>query len=206
MITSELPRLALEGAGGGWLPAERWLGSLTRADESVLARVEAPVLDVGCGPGRHVVALAERGVVTLGIDVTPGAVGLARVRGAPVLERSVFERVPGSGRWASVLLLDGNVGIGGDPVALLTRVTALLAPAGHTLVELDPPDRESTVDVVRLRVDGAAGPWFAWARVGAADIGAIAAESGLVVAEDWTEGGRWFAALARPELPWTPGS
>jgi SAM-dependent methyltransferase len=203
MTTAALPRVALEGVGGEWLPAERWVGSLTSADESVLSRVDAPVLDVGCGPGRHVLALAERGIVTLGIDVTPGAIGLARGRGAPVLERSVFDRVPGSGRWASVLLLDGNVGIGGDPPALLARVTALLAPQGHALVELDPPERSSTVDVVRLRVDGVAGPWFAWARVGAADIHAVAAESELVVTEEWTEGDRWFAALTRREPRWT---
>lgn len=199
------PALEVEGAVGAApvLAAERWLGVLTSADESVLARVEPPVLDVGCGPGRHVLALAERGTVTLGIDVTPGAVGLARGRGAPVLERSVFDRVPGAGRWASALLLDGNIGIGGDPVALLTRVAALLEPSGRVLVELDPPDRESTLDVMRLRVGGIPGPWFAWARVGAGAIGAVADRSGLVVTEDWTAGERWFAALARPRSPWT---
>ena len=36
-------------------------------------------------------------------------------RGVNVLERSVFAGVPGQGRWRSVLLLDGNIGIGGDP-------------------------------------------------------------------------------------------
>jgi len=185
------------------LATERWLGTLSAADESVLARVEPPVLDVGCGPGRHVLALAERGTVTLGIDVTPGAIGLARRRGAPVLERSVFDRVPGSGRWASALLLDGNIGIGGDPAELLARVESLLRPDGRILVELDAPDRVPALDVVRLRVDGAAGPWFAWARVAADDIGAVAASGGLVVTETWSEGERSFACLARRQPSWT---
>lgn len=203
MNTSTLPRLALEGAGGPWLPAERWLGPLTRADEGVLDRVISPVLDVGCGPGRHVLALAEQGIVTLGIDVTPGAISLARRRGAPVLERSVFDRVPASGRWASALLLDGNIGIGGDPRVLLARVGTLLRPGGRVLVELDPCDRGTVVDVVRLRVDGVAGPWFAWARVGTADIGAVANDGGFTVTEYWAEGDRLFAALKRRETPWT---
>ena len=91
----------------------RWFEPLTHEDDAVLARAAGPVLDVGCGPGRHVLALAERGIVALGIDITPAALDLARSRGAPVLARSVFERVPGTGRWSSALLLDGNLGIDG---------------------------------------------------------------------------------------------
>ncbi len=204
MIAGTAPVVVVEnGTGAAPMPVDRWLGALTAADESVLARAEPPVLDVGCGPGRHVLALAERGIVTLGIDVTPGAVGLARRRGAPVLERSVFDRVPGSGRWASVLLLDGNVGLGGDPVAMLARVATLLRPGGRVLVELDPPDRNSTLDVVRLRIDGEVGPWFSWARLGAAGINSLAEDSGLVVAEMWSEGERCFACLERERKSWT---
>jgi hypothetical protein len=36
-----------------------------------------------------------------------------------------------------VLLLDGNIGIGGDPHRLLRRVRELLTPTGRLLVELD---------------------------------------------------------------------
>ena len=60
---------------------------------------------------------------------------LARDKGAPVLERSVFDRIPGVGRWATALLLDGNLGIGADPIALLARVFTLLRPGGEVLVE-----------------------------------------------------------------------
>ena len=74
-----------------------------------------PVLDVGCGPGRLVLGLAQRGTVALGVDPAPAAVALARSRGAPVLQRSVFDPLPGQGRWRTVLLADGNIGIGGDP-------------------------------------------------------------------------------------------
>src|SRR5947209_16130852 len=67
------------------LPLEQWLGPLGPADAGVLDRALGPVLDVGCGPGRHVLALARRGVLALGVDVTPAAVRYARPRGAAVM-------------------------------------------------------------------------------------------------------------------------
>ncbi len=51
---------------------------------------------------------------------------IARRHGVNVLERSIFDHVPGAGRWRTALLLDGNIGIGGDPVALLERLGDLL--------------------------------------------------------------------------------
>ena len=48
------------------------------------------VLDVGCGPGRHAYALAERGIATHGLDVSRRFVDLA-VDGAP--EGATFERI-----------------------------------------------------------------------------------------------------------------
>lgn len=178
-------------------PAHRWVDALTAEDEAVLARAAPPVLDVGCGPGRHVLALAERGVVALGIDITPAAVDLARRRGAPVLARSVFDRVPGAGRWASALLLDGNLGIGGHPAALLERVAALLAPCGTLLVELGPGGAALEAELVRFDIEGVAGPWFVWSAVGADDLHAHAAAARLHVEDVWSAGSRTFGSLRR---------
>lgn len=177
--------------------AERWLDRPTPEDDSVLARAAPPVLDVGCGPGRHVLALAERGVPALGIDITPAALDLARRRGAPVLARSVFDRVPGAGRWATALLLDGNLGIGGEPAALLERVARLLAPGGSVLVEIESPSRSGAVERVRFVIGGVQGPAFAWTAVGVDELSAPATAAGLVVEEVWSEGNRWFGSLCR---------
>ncbi len=163
----------------------------------MLARAVPPVLDVGCGPGRHVGALAEQGMVVLGIDITPAALDLARQRGVPVLARSVFDRIPGAGRWASALLLDGNGGIGGDPATLIARVASLLRPDGTLLVELEPPGCAANAELVRLDIDGVEGPWFAWTAVGAADLSAYAAVTGLQLEDVWCAGSRWFGSLRR---------
>jgi SAM-dependent methyltransferase len=189
----------LRHADGSALPsrAHHWLGPLTVEDDAVLARAVPPVLDVGCGPGRHVLALAERGILALGIDVTPAALNIARRRGAPVLARSVFERIPGAGRWASALLLDGNVGIGGDPTTLLARVASLLSLRGTMLVEVEPPGDRESLELVRLDIDGVEGPWFAWTPVGPADLRACAAAAGLQLEDLWRVGSRWFGTLRR---------
>ncbi|MEN3280908.1 MAG: hypothetical protein V7607_2048, partial [Solirubrobacteraceae bacterium] len=177
------------------LPLDAWLGAAGAVDERVLARARGPVVDVGCGPGRHVHALARRGVLAVGVDVSPVAVALARRRGATVLEASIFDRLPGAGRWRTALLLDGNVGIGGRPDALLRRLVALLGPGGVVLVELDPPGTGTVRGRVRLEDGRATSAWFAWARVGADAIAIPAGAAGLRVTERWQDDGRWFAAL-----------
>ena len=93
-------------------------------------------------------------MVALGVDSSPRAVAEARARGAIALCRSVFDPLPGEGRWGSVVLLDGNVGIGGDPVALLARARRLMAPGGVALVEVEPPGRPSQRLRVRLETGG----------------------------------------------------
>ena len=179
------------------VPLDRWFGAIDRTDAGLLRHVRGPVLDVGCGPGRHVVALAERGVPALGIDVTAGVLDVARWRGASVIERSVFDRLPGSGRWATVLLLDGNIGIGGDPPALLRRVSGLLRHDGALLVEVEPAEARAGPQLVRFEIDGAPGPWFKWSHVTVDELDDLARCSGLAPSRVWRESGRWFAQLER---------
>lgn len=174
----------------------RWCSRPDDADGSVLTRVQGTTLDVGCGPGRLTVALAARGHAVLGIDVTPDAVSLTRAAGGVALHRSVFTHIPGEGRWDTVLLIDGNVGIGGDPVALLRRVWQLLAPTGRALIEVEPPPTVGHVGPARVRyADGIVTSWFPWARVPVGTIGGIAGAAGFVTRECWCVGGRWFTAL-----------
>ena len=76
------------------LPVGRWVREAVPEEHQVLAMAVPPVLDVGCGPGRHTLALAGRGIAVLGLDPAPTAVRLGRSRGASILQRSVFGRVP----------------------------------------------------------------------------------------------------------------
>jgi SAM-dependent methyltransferase len=178
------------------LDLARWDGPLSAADEAVLARAVGPVLDIGCGPGRHVHALARRGVLALGLDASPLAIRLARGRGAPVHHGSVFDAVPGAGRWASALLLDGSIGIGGAPVRLLRRVHELLRPGGRAIVELEPPGAPTRVTRAALAFRGRpSGTEIPWALAGVDRIDAIATAAGFTPVTSWREDDRWFAEL-----------
>ena len=175
---------------------DRWVGDADHVDERILAQLAGPVLDVGCGPGRHLHALARRGVFGLGVDICDAAVHLARGGGANAMVGSIFGEVPGAGEWRSALLLDGNIGIGGRPARLLRRVADLLAPAGTVLVELAGPQSSTVESEARLETMSGVSDWFAWAEVSAASIATLAGTAGLLVSGCWREGDRWFAALS----------
>jgi SAM-dependent methyltransferase len=180
----------------GPLALHRWCADQVPGDAALLAGCAGPTLDVGCGPGRLAAGLAARGLPVLGVDVAATAVALTRRRGVPVVRASVFDPLPAEGGWDTVLLADGNIGIGGDPLNLLRRCHALLGPAGRLVVEVDQPGASR-----RTRLQLASGvrrsEWFAWALVGADAVGPLAVRAGFRPGSTWTEDGRWFAVLAR---------
>jgi hypothetical protein len=107
----------------------------------------------------------------------------------------VFARVPGAGRWATALLLDGNAGIGGDPEALLVRLGALLRPGGRILVEVEGPGIAGGRLQARIETAVRSSSWFPWARVGVDDLEELGAACELAVGDVWQRGGRWFGML-----------
>ncbi len=184
------------------LPLDRYLGPADRTDQQLLKGIRGPVLDVGCGPGRHLHALAACGVFALGVDLSPAAVELATGRGGRAVVASVFDELPGSGSWRTALLLDGNIGIGGAPDRLLARIRALLRRDGELLVELGAPDQPTESTLVRIETADAVSSWFRWARVSVRDVDRVARSGGLQVHRRWALDGRWFArfGLAGPRL------
>jgi SAM-dependent methyltransferase len=192
------PVLRTESGSTISLEPGRWHRQPTPAEAQVLDQVVGPALDVGCGPGRHVLALSKMGVPAVGIDISPLAVTVARDRGATVLEGCVFRSPKLARFWKTVLLLDGNIGIGGCPTTLLRRVAQLLAPGGSALVEVGAPG--TPTGRIRVRVERGAnrGPWFEWARVSASQLPVIAESAGFeVVSDAWESRDRWFARLDR---------
>jgi SAM-dependent methyltransferase len=94
------------------------------------------VLDVGCGPGRHANALARRGVVVHGIDISQRFVDVARADAQP---GATFERLDARTLAfdaefdAAISLCQGAFGLlgGHDDGAVLAGMAAAVRPGGR---------------------------------------------------------------------------
>ncbi|OBG20673.1 methyltransferase domain-containing protein [Mycobacterium sp. 852002-51057_SCH5723018] len=187
------------------LPAHRWLadrcpesqGAIDEVFDDTVARMCAgPAIELGCGPGRLVARLIRRGIPALGIDRSAAAIRLAGRGGAPALLGDVFGPLPGTGQWQTVLLIDGNVGLGGDPRRILRRAAELLARGGRCVAEFDADVTGVRARWVRLESGREVGPWFRWASVGVDSAAALAAQAGLRLTGVRPIGGRVIATLA----------
>ncbi|MGW1671289.1 class I SAM-dependent methyltransferase [Streptomyces sp. NPDC002324] len=201
------------GATADLLPldVERWCAAPDAADHGVLNRCTGLVLDIGCGPGRLVAALAARGIRALGVDVSPAAVTRTRRAGGDALRRSVFDPLPKEGRWGTALLMDGNAGIGGDPVLLLARLRDLVRPGGRLLAEAACDDVDERLTVRVEDAHGRHGRSFPWARLGPTALLRAADATGWLLTGRWSADGRPFLELHHPgpghddTLPTAPG-
>ena len=175
----------------------RWNDAADEADLGLLDGINGAVLDIGCGPGRMVRAAMHRGLTALGIDVSETAVEIARESGLMVLNRSVFERLPREGLWGAALLVDGNIGIGGDPSSLLERCAELIAPTGVIVVEVhDDPLRDHMYDGTIVDIRGHQSDAFPWAEIGEIALARRAERIGLRLDQSWDTDGRSFCRLA----------
>jgi SAM-dependent methyltransferase len=185
--------LDLAGTGPRELSVARWQADAEGGDAVLLDACSGPTLDVGCGPGRLVAALLARGIQALGVDVSPVAIRRTTERGGVAIRRDVFDLLPGEGRWHHVLLADGNIGIGGDPAALLRRTRQLLRPSGTVIVEVEQPGSGLTTGQARVRTGGDLGQWFPWAWSDAESVPA----DGFFLLWQTERAGRWFACWER---------
>jgi hypothetical protein len=105
--------------------------------------------------------------------------------------------LPAEGGWHTVLLADGNIGIGGAPVRLLKRAVDLLDRSGRVVCDLAALGTGLRHHDARLVTHRKSSVSFPWAQVGPDAIEEVAAAARLRLAHLAEHGGRWFAVLAR---------
>ena len=198
-LTGERCWIRIDQGGIQALPVRSWLegrGADAEFDAAVVALCQGPTIDLGCGPGRLAARLLRSGIPALGVDQSVTAVALARRSGALALRRDIFEPLPATGRWHTVLLADGNVGLGGDPARILARAAQLLAPGGRCVAEFDTGTTGVQRHWARLESARTIGPWFRWASVGIDSAASLADQTGFALVGMHLVGQRVVASLA----------
>jgi SAM-dependent methyltransferase len=100
------------------------------------------VLDVGCGPGRHALALARRGITVHGVDRADAFLELARAEAeaaslpATFEHRDVRDVEPVGDYDAVICLCQGGFGLlgGHDEDDVFARIAGAARPGGHVAV------------------------------------------------------------------------
>jgi len=160
---------------GYFKPVARWPAVERRA----LRWARGRVLDAGLGAGRAALELQQRGRSVVGIDVSPGAVEVARRRGVRDVRLLAFEDVDDSlGAFDTVVMFGNNFGLFGSP-SKARRLLRRLRPLADRIVagSNDPYATEDPVHLayqernrkrgrmagqlrIRNRYRDLTGPWF----------------------------------------------
>ncbi|WP_243716506.1 methyltransferase domain-containing protein [Actinomadura sp. KC345] len=138
-----------------------------RSYELLHAAPGAPVVDVGCGSGRAVAELADRGIPATGIDVSDQMIEVARKR-RPDGEFRVgdLHALPFEDGEVAGYRADKVVHTLADPGRALAEARRVLAPGGRVVLAgqdwdtfvIDSADPELTRTIVRKRADQVASP------------------------------------------------
>lgn len=124
-----------------WSPLER----------RVIKLAQGRVLDIGCGAGRHSLYLQQKGLEVTGIDNSPGAVKVCKLRGLkkvfvrPIAEVDKFK--PDS--FDTILMLGNNFGLLGSAKGakqILKKLDRITSPEARILAGTRNPYRTSNPD------------------------------------------------------------
>ena len=179
------------------------------------------VLDIGCGVGRHAIYLQERGHEVLGIDVSPLALKVARLRGLRKTRVLPITKVTRRlGIFDTILLLGNNFGLVENPTRarwLLRRFRSITPPDGRIIAssndvyETDAKEhiayqrrnrrrgRMSGQIRMRIRHRRYATPYFDDLMVSLKEMEGIVAGTGWAIAHHYEGPGPLYAAVLERE-------
>lgn len=156
-----------------------------------------PVLDLGCGAGRAGLHLQALGYAVRAIDAAAGAVEVTRRRGAVDAVLGDLNSPPTDQQWGTVLLLCGNLGLGGSwdgNRRLLARLSDICAP--EALLIGDSVNYSGVAEIgLRIRYRDVVTPWWRQCNVAAAEVDALVEGTGWSVEKRIIDGADHAVAL-----------
>lgn len=109
---------------------------MPKLEQKALKLAKSSVLDVGCGAGNHTLFLQEKGLQVKAIDISEGAIEVAKERG--VLHAEIKALLDETDTFDTVLLLMNGTGIFQELSAVskyLTHLKSLLNTGGQILID-----------------------------------------------------------------------
>lgn len=181
------------------------------------------VLDIGCGAGRHALYLQGKGLDVLGVDVSPLAIKVCRLRGLKKTRvASITDISPRWGTFDTVTMLGNNFGLFGSlrrARQLLKRLHRMTSPDARIIAEtLDPYQTKEPVHLryhkwnrahgrmpgqarIRVRYLEHASPWFDYLLVSRDEMKMILHGTGWHIARIINSEGPSFIAVIKKERP-----
>jgi SAM-dependent methyltransferase len=193
----------------GWSPIE----------QEAMQFVKGRVLDVGCGAGRHSLYLQEKGFDVVGIDISPLAVEVCRLRGLKKTRiMSIEATVFGQGSFDTVIMMGNNFGLFGSfekarrllkKFRRITSKNALIIASSRDPYQTSNPahlhyhrlnkkkGRMGGQVRIRIRFEKYKGKWFDYLMVSREEMELILVRSGWEIAELLNSGGPHYIAIIR---------
>lgn len=176
-------------------------------DQQLLSSVErGHVLDLGAGAGRASLYLQERGLEVTAVEASPAAARVCIRRGVADVRVTDLNDPPADRAWAVVLLLCGNLGLGGTwngSRRLLARLAQVVAPGAILIgdsVTSDQPEVE-----LRMHYRDLVTPTWRQHNIPADQIPALVHDTGWAVEEHLIDGDEHAVLLRRtstqPQAP-----
>lgn len=109
---------------------------MPKLEQKALQLCKGSVLDVGCGAGNHSLYLQEKGIKVKAIDISKGAIEVAKQRG--VLNAKVLNILEETEIYDTILLLMNGTGIFQKLVYVskyLSHLKSLIKPNGQILID-----------------------------------------------------------------------
>ena len=183
------------------------------------------ILDIGCGAGRHSLYLQQKGLDVTGIDISPGAVKVCKLRGLkkafvrPVADVDKFK--PNS--FDTILMLGNNFGLFGSAKGakqILKKLYRITSPDARIIAGTRNPYKTSDPDhlqyhrlnkrrgrmpgqiKMRVRFGKIIGAWFDYLFVSPEEMEDILSDTDWQVARFFgSEEANYFAVIRKKSSP-----